>query len=174
MTFTPQLSVKQLGWVSAPLSVSYGSFSIHQEVEDEMDSLNISSDVGVVLGCCGEERSFLFKSLCSNPHPWSWYQGNDRKIKVGNTSGHVSSAGYLCSALKMWLRSFGYPVRGSPGNFFQAHSTERWHQARPRIQWTDLTWPGKVSGFPSPNWKWCCGEGQLEYLCLLPPLQNFK
>lgn len=47
---------------AAGMSVSYGSFSIHQEVEDEMDSLNISSDVGVVLGCCGEERSFLFKS----------------------------------------------------------------------------------------------------------------
>lgn len=25
-----------------------------------MDSLNISSDVGVVLGCCGEERSFFY------------------------------------------------------------------------------------------------------------------
>lgn len=39
--------------------MSYGSFSNYQEVEDEMDSLNISSDVGVVLGCCGEERRFF-------------------------------------------------------------------------------------------------------------------
>lgn len=78
MTFTPQLSVKQLGWVSAPPSVSYGSFSIHQEVEDEMDSLNISSDVGAVLGCCGEERSFLFKSYVPTLIP-----GHDIKVMTG-------------------------------------------------------------------------------------------
>lgn len=94
MTFTLhwndlQLSVKQLGWVSAPLSVrlwfilcssgggGWDGFVKHQQR----------------CGCCTgllwwREKFFI---LCSNPHPWSWYQGNDRKIKVGNTSGR-----FLC------------------------------------------------------------------------------
>lgn len=41
-----------------------------------MDSLNISSDVGVVLGCCGEERSFLFYVPTLIP-------GHDIKVMTG-------------------------------------------------------------------------------------------
>lgn len=43
-----------------------------------MDSLNISSDVGAVLGCCGEERSFLFKSYVPTLIP-----GHDIKVMTG-------------------------------------------------------------------------------------------